>query len=87
MLGESPAEEKNNRQITSKRPEDSRGALLLTVSAMVPVVGTFGGSPECCDPDFRCFQFDETSPEWPGGSETGISLPPLHLQDLYLLLR
>ena len=87
MIGESPAEEKNNRQITLKRPEDSRGALLLTVSAMLPVVGSFVGSPECCDPDFRCFQFDETSPEWPGGSETGISLPPLHLQDLFYRLR
>jgi hypothetical protein len=87
MIGESPAEEKNNRQITLKRPEDSRGALLSIVSAMLPVVGSFGGSPECCDPDFRCFQFDKTSPKWPGGSETGISLPPLHLQDLFLRLR
>ena len=87
MLGESPAEEKNNRQITSKRPEDSRGALLFTVSALVPVVETFGGSPECCDPDFKYFQFDGTSPKWPGGSETSISLPPWDLHDLFLRLR
>jgi hypothetical protein len=61
--------------------------LLLVASAMIPVVGTFVGSLECCDPDFKCFQFDETSPKWPGGSETGMSLPPLHLQDLFYRLR
>ena len=72
---------------TSKRPGNLRGVLRSFTFCAVPVVGTYVGSPNYCNPVFIDFQIDEIFPNGSGGSEMSITPSSFAFERPLFLLR